>query len=201
MTPDGRPSNGPVYLTAPTTVKGALVLAAGGSSVANVNYAKGTSLAVASGGMLSTTGPSGSSGAYVQVPLTVQAGGKADIAANTGFADGSSTVNAGAFDIAHGGQVVLGGGSTLTNKTTGTFGVTVDAGTKTVSGITGSGVALNGTLAVTTMGSPAVGSSYVAIGGPVTGKFSAYSFGHQHYSVRYTSAKASTNEVLLTFKG
>jgi hypothetical protein len=97
--------------------------------------------------------------------------------------------------------VVLGGGSTLTNKATGTLGVTVDASTQTVPGVTGPGVALNGTLAVTTMGSPAVGSSYVAIGGPVTGKFSAYSFGSRHYSVRYTSGKASANEVLLSFMG
>ena len=108
--------------------------------------------------------------------------------------------NSGAFDIVHGGQVVLSGGSTLTNEATGTLRVTVDANTKSVSGITGPGVALNGTLAVATMGSPAVGSSYVAIGGPVTGKFSAYSFGRQHYSVRYASGKASTKEVLLTFK-
>jgi hypothetical protein len=201
VTLNGRPSNASVYLTGLTTVKGALVLAAGGSSYVNVNYAKGTSLAVGSGGTLSTTAPSDSSGDYIQVPLTVQAGGKVDIAASTDFADDTPTVNAGTFDIAHGGQVVLGDRSTLTNKATGTLGVTVDAKTKTVSGITGPGVALNGKLAVTTMGSSAVGYSYVAIGGPVTGRFSSYSFGHKRYSVRYTSGKASTNEVLLTFKG
>ncbi|MGO9149891.1 MAG: hypothetical protein ACLP1E_13790 [Acidimicrobiales bacterium] len=198
-----------LYLDAGATVgghgtKGTLVLDASAKGSVYLEGAKGASLTVGSGGKLSVSGsrPSGSPVAVnVAVPLTNQAGGKVDIAAATGFADGTPTANSGAFDIVHGGQVVLSGGSTLTNKATGTLGVTVDASTNTVSGITGPGVALNGTLAVTTMGSPAVGSSHVAIGGPVTGKFSAYSFGHQHYSVRYTSGKASTKEVLLTFKG
>ena len=204
VTVDGRPANASVDLTGLTTVKGTLVLDASAKGSAYLEGAKGASFTVSSGGKLSVSGP-GPSGspatATIAVPLTNQAGGKVDIAASTGFGDDTPTANSGAFDIVHGGQVVLSGGSTLTNKATGTLGVTVDASTKTVSGITGPGVALKGTLAVTTMGSPAVGSSYVAIGGPVTGKFSAYSFGHQHYSVRYTSGKASTNEVLLTFKG
>ena len=201
VTVDGSSTNSDVSLTGGTTVKGTLALDASAKGLADLDGAKGAALAVSSGGKLLVSGPLGSqAAATIAVPITNQAGGKVDIATDTGFADGTPTANSGAFDIVHGGQVVLSGGSTLTNEATGTLRVTVDANTKSVSGITGPGVALNGTLAVATMGSPAVGSSYVAIGGPVTGKFSAYSFGRQHYSVRYASGKASSKEVLLTFK-
>lgn len=81
------------------------------------------------------------------------------------------------------------------------LGVTVVASPRTVWGISGPGVTLDGTLAVTTVGSPAVGCSYFVIGGPVTGRFSVYAFGHEAYSVRCTSGRASSNEVLLTFRG
>jgi hypothetical protein len=202
VTVDGGSTNSDVNLIGGTTVKGTLVLDSSAKGLADLDGARGVALTVGSGGKLSVSGPLRSSAAAtIAVPLTNEAGGTVDIATRTGLAAGTPTVNSGAFDIVHGGQVVLSGGSTLTNEATGTLRVTVDAGTKTVSGIAGPGVALNGTLAVTTMGSPAVGSSYVAIGGPVRGKFSAYSFGRQHYSVRYTSGKASTKEVLLTFKG
>jgi hypothetical protein len=201
VTVDGRSTNSDVNLTGGTTVKGTLVLDASAKGLADLDGAKGAALTVGAGGKLSVSGPSGSAAAVtIAVPLTNQAGGKVDIATRTGFADGTATANWGAFDIVHGGQVVLSGGSTLANEATGTLRVSVDASTKTASGITGPGVALNGTLAVATMGSPAVGSSYVAIGGPVTGKFSAYSFGHRHYLVRYTSGRVSSNEVLLTYK-
>ena len=78
--------------------------------------------------------------------------------------------------MANGGLYTLSGGSTLTSSSTATLGVTAN-GTSGTGGITGPGVSLAGTLAVSTVGSPALGLTFTPIPGPVTGTFSALSFG------------------------
>ncbi|HTW10315.1 MAG TPA: hypothetical protein VME46_22615 [Acidimicrobiales bacterium] len=189
-------SDSTVFLSGSTSVKGTLAMEPSASHYVALS-GKG-SLTVASGGTLATSGPAGAQPVHIRVPLTNQAGGSVEIASPSDFEYGPATVNSGNLRVAEGGELVLSSGSTLRNAPTGTIGVTVDATKGAVSGISGAGVSLNGTLAVTTLGSPAAGSSYVVIGGPVSGEFSASSFGHQSYSVRYTAGSVSSNEVVLT---
>jgi hypothetical protein len=149
----------------------------------------GSPITVASGGLLSTTG-SGNP-AYIRTNVTTQAGGIFSIGAiDTRQDQGTTTANAGTFQVVNGGHYSLTGA--LTNTATSTLGVTVN-GTAGTGGISGTGLALNGTLAVTTVGSPSVGSAFTPITGPVTGTFSAFSFGSGSYGVTYPSAS-----VLLT---
>ena len=83
----------------------------------------------------------------------------------------------------------------MTNQAGGTLGVTVDGTAGTSSVISGPGVSLAGTLSVATVGTPADSSTYTPIAGPVTGTFSAFSFGPFGYAVSYPS-----NAVVLTAK-
>lgn len=207
VTVDGHSNNSSVGLTGSTTVKGTLALDASAKGWAQVGQANhGASLTVAKGGRLSTSGPSSGTPVAIYASLTNRAGGTVDIAADTElgpvtYGGGSATVNWGTFDVARGGQVVLGSGSTLVNKATGRLGVTVVGSPKRASGVSGAGVTLKGTLAVATVGSPPVGSTFVVIGGPVTGRFSAYAFGRERYSVRYGPGGTSSDEVILTVRG
>ena len=119
-------NEGQLQVTGPTTIKGTLAVDNGGANGAFAWVTGGGSLTVASGGTLSTTGPSDSSGDYIQVPLTNQAGGTVDFAvlgppptnsrAGTSFSGGTRTVNSGAFDIAHGASVLFTEGSTFTQS-------------------------------------------------------------------------------------
>lgn len=212
VTVDGRSINSSLALNRSATVKGALALEASNKSWADVEQARrGASLTIASGGKLSVSGPPAGTAVGGGVPLVIAApltnltGGTVNIAARmelgpATFDNRTASVNSGTLDIRQGGLVILGSSSTLANKATGMLGVTVAANPRMAWGISGSGVYLGGTLAVTTLGSPARGSSYIVIGGPVTGRFSAYVFNHEPYSVRYTSGQASSNEVLLVFR-
>ncbi len=209
---DGHPNNTAVSLTGPTTVKGTLALEAFATGWAkiqdgNPGSAYSGSLTIVAGGTLTMSGPSGSSPpVIIGVPVTNQTGGRVDVTANTSVQLGpdgyaaTAAVNRGIFRIGRGSQVVLGGASTLTNDAKGTLAITVDAINKTVSGISGAGVTAGGTLAITTLGSPASGSSYVVITGPVKGKFATCRSGPTQYAVRYAAGTASNNEVLLVVR-
>ncbi len=146
----------------------------------------GTGLTVASGGTLSTSGPSGSDIAYIRTPVTNQTGGTVTIGApSTNQDQGTATSNAGTLTVTDTGELTLSGSSTVTN--TGTLDVTVN-GPAGTGGISGPGVTITGsTLAVTTVGSPAVNTVFTPIGGPVTGTFATLSFGPDAYAVAYPS--------------
>ncbi len=185
-----------VFLLGATTVRGALVIEP--SATHSVALAGKGSLLIAPGGKLSTSGLAAGQPVYVRVALTNEAGGVVDLAAPSDFEYGPATVNSGTIDVVPGGELALSSGSTLTNEATGELGVTIDATTGLVSGISGPGESLDGTLAVTTLGSPSAGATYVVVDGPVTGKFSADAFGSHSYSVQYAAGTVSSNEVVLT---
>ena len=63
-------NEGQLQVTGPTTIKGTLAVDNGGANGAFAWVTGGGSLTVASGGTLRATGPSDSSGDYIQVPLT-----------------------------------------------------------------------------------------------------------------------------------
>jgi hypothetical protein len=94
--------------------------------------------------------------------------------------------NAGKLQVANGESLALSSGSTLINTAKGTLGVTVNG---TAGGISGPGVTLDSgsTLAVTTVGSPAVGTVFTPISGPVTGTFTDFSFPAAAYTLSYPS--------------
>jgi hypothetical protein len=144
------------------------------------------SLSVASGGVLSSSGAAGSALALVDIPVTNTAGGTVSIGApSTVFRYGAQVSNSGTVRVSQGGHLDM-SGTTLTNTATGTVGVTVNATNATTSGISGA-VTAAGTLAVQTIGSPALGSTFVPITGPVSGTFAAFAFGSHAYTVTYPS--------------
>ncbi|HXQ44824.1 MAG TPA: hypothetical protein VN816_09305, partial [Acidimicrobiales bacterium] len=188
VTVDGSSTNVTLNQSSTVTDDGTLVLKPGTGGFALVD---GSPLIVASGGVLSTTQTAGSSQAYIRVPVTTQSGGTVTIGApDTRQDQATVTTNAGTLQVANGGHLTLGGGATLTTGSAATLGVTVNG---TAGGISGPGVSLAGTLAVTTVGSPTVGQQFTPIGGPVSGTFSAFSFGTGAYAVTYPSGS-----VLLT---
>jgi hypothetical protein len=86
----------------------------------------------------------------------------------------------GTIDLDAAGTYAQNGGSTLA--------VTIDAVHTTFSGITGGYTNLDGTLRVTTLGTPAGGSHWPIISGVGrSGAFSAYDFGGVDYGVEYPS--------------
>ncbi|MGO9027468.1 MAG: beta strand repeat-containing protein, partial [Acidimicrobiales bacterium] len=149
------------------------------------------SLTVGSGGMLSTTGSANEAG--FQTSIANEAGGTVTIGATDSRENGTTFTNSGTLQVTDSNELTLYGGSTLTNTSTGTIGVVVDATTSSAWGIAGAGVTLDGTLAVTTVGTPTVGATFTPITGPVTGTFAAFSFGPWDYTVTYPSGS-----VLLT---
>jgi hypothetical protein len=136
--------------------------------------------------VLSTTGASGTS--IFETSITNEAGGTVTIGAADSRAQSTNITNSGTLQVTDGNELTLYGGSTLTDTSTGTIGVAVNANTSSASGIAGAGVTLDGTLAVTTIGSPTVGSTFTPITGPVTGTFAALSSAPWDYSVSYPSA-------------
>jgi hypothetical protein len=186
VTVDGAATSVFAAIPGATTVHGRLALDPSASGFAGLNGVG--SVSVASGGVLSTSAAAGSSPAYVRVPVTNASGGVVLIGAPDTRQDvGTSTTNSGTFSVSDGGHLSLSGGSTLTNASAGTLGVTVNATTSSASGISGPGVSLAGTLGVQTIGSPALGSTFVPITGPVSGTFAAFAFGPHAYTVSYPS--------------
>ena len=183
VTVDGSLSNVNLAFPNAVTDKGQLTMKATPSGFAQINGSGG--LTVASGGVLSTTAAASSQPVYIETAVTNQVGGTITIAASdTRQDDGTTTANAGTFQVTNGGHYSLTGA--LTSTSSSVLGVTVN-GTSGSGGISGSGLALNGTLSVTTVGSPAVNTLFTPITGPVTGTFSTFSFGSDDYAVTYPS--------------
>ena len=176
------------------TVDGTLAQVTSPSGSSMVNPSSGTpTVTVVSGGEWTTSGTS-TNPAYMRVALTNETGGTVSLGAPVNDQDSTTaTMNSGTLQITDGAHLSLSGSSTLTNNGTGTLGVTVDA-TSGVSGISASGgsITLAGTISVSTVGSPTLGTTYAAITGPISGTFSAFSFGPHYYVVTYPA-----NEVQL----
>ena len=134
--------------------------------------------------------------AYWTANLSISSG------AFTNAADGSVTVNAGPNTAAVNGQVVnngafmieasgtlnMSGGSAFTQGPAGTFATTIDANANAFGRLTagGSPMSLDGALKVTTVGSPAVGSTWPIISGANrSGQFATKDFGSTNYDVQY----------------
>ena len=182
---DGSGTNVDLDVVAGVTIDGTLDMSPSPSGYAMVSG--GGTLTVASGGNLATVGPS-TNEAYLRTPVTNQSGGTVTIGAPTTRQDSDTiTANSGTLQVINGGQLALSGGSTLTNVSTATLGVTVN-GTAGTGGISGSGVTDAGTLAVSTVGTPTTGTMFTPISGPsATGTFSAFDFETDSYTVTYPS--------------
>ncbi len=188
VTVSGASTNVQLSLSGVVTDDGVLNLAPTPSGYALIGGSG--SLTVGSGGTFATTaGPSGSAQAYIEAPVTNQAGGTITVGApSTDQNDDTLTSNSGTLQVINGGALVLSANSTLTNTSTGTLGVTVN-GTAGTGGITGPGVTITGsTLSVTTVGSPAVSTLFTPISGPVTGTFATFIFPEADYAVTYPSS-------------
>ena len=186
VTVDGRVTN-VILQVSGVTDHGTLALASNSSGGYADIEGSGSGLTVASGGHLSTSSSATSVPAYIETPLTNQAGGTVTIGApDTRQDEDTVTTNAGTFQVVNGGHLTMSGSGTLTSS--GTLGVTVN-GTAGTGGISGPGVTVTGsTLGVTTVGSqPTAGTMFTPIGGPVTGTFSTYVFGANAYAVTYPS--------------
>jgi hypothetical protein len=184
VTNESSSGNSTLALSGVVTDDGTLVEQPTGNGSAFLNGSG--SLTIASGGTLQTYGASNSNVSLLRVPITNQAGGTLAIGTGgpAGTADqdaGTLTTNAGTVQVANGGKLAISGGSTLTN--TGVLGVTVNG---TAGGIAGPGIALGGTLEVTTVGTPTVGTDFTPITGS-TGTFATLAFGASAYGVSYPS--------------
>ena len=180
VTIDGAATSVVLNVTSPVTDNGTVAFAPTSNGYALV---QGSPITVASGGILTTTGTGNP--AYIRDNVTIQSGGTFSVGASDTRQDQSTTTaNAGTFKVVNGGHYSLTGA--LTSTSSSVLGVTVN-GTSGTGGISGSGLAVAGTLSVTTVGSPAVNTLFTPITGPVTGTFSTFSFGSDDYAVTYPS--------------
>jgi hypothetical protein len=182
---NGSGTNVDLDVAAAVTIDGTLDLSPASAGYAMVSG--GGTLTVASGGNLATVGPS-TNEAYLRTPVTNESGGTVTIGAPTTRQDSDTvTDNSGTLQVINGGQLALSAGSTLTNTSTATVGVTVN-GTAGTGGISGSGETDAGTLAVSTVGTPTTGTVFTPISGPgATGTFSEFNFETDSYTVTYPS--------------
>jgi hypothetical protein len=135
------------------------------------------------------------------------AGGVVDVAAPT-IADvnGTTVTNNGTLTLEAGSIFYLSAGATFTQGAGGTFQTVIDANATKVGQLSGGGdaVTLGGTLKVTTVGKPAVGSNWPIISGAVrTGQFGSFEF-DSTYTVTYPidgatlTARSPVNPCTLT---
>jgi hypothetical protein len=184
VTNESSGGNSTLALSGVVTDDGTLVEQPTGNGSAFLNGSG--SVTIASGATLQTYGASNSNVSWLRVPITNQAGGTLAIGpggpAGSAVQDaGTLTTNAGTVTVANGGSLALRNGSTLTS--TGVMGVTVGG---SAGGITGPGITLGGTLEVTTVGTPTVGTVFTPITGS-TGTFTGLAFGPSAYGVSYPS--------------
>ncbi len=147
VTVDGRTTNVSLTVTG-VTDDGTLALSSNSSGGYADVVGSGSGLTVASGGVLTTsfTG-TGDVPAYIETPVTNQAGGAVTIAAPDTRQDSNTlTTNSGTFTVASGGNLAITGGGSFTDAAgtltlTGTM--TETGGTFTQSGATESGNAVN----------------------------------------------------------
>ena len=137
-------------------------------------------------------------GKRFRLPLTNAAAGTIDVVAGTLVQDlGTTTTNDGTFVIGPGGAYQLNNGrnTMFAQGSTGSLHLTVTANPPPgqVTSITGDAnpgsANLAGELAVSTIGTPAVGTRYHAIANVhTTGTFSSYAFGATPYDVDYLAS-------------
>ena len=147
------------------------------------------------GGLLTNNGTlqtvkDGSNNDYIEASVTNATGGTVTIASPTTSQDESTTTtNHGTFSVVDGGAITLTGGAAFTQSSTGTFSAAVDA-TNGVFGLKGGTDTIAGTLVITTVGSPTLGSPYNVISGAASlaGTFSALRFGPHAYVIGYSSS-------------
>ena len=129
---------------------------------------------------------------YLRLNITNGAGGTIDIGApDTRQDQGTTTNNNGTVMIEAGGVLSLGGGSAVAEGATGTFAPTIDANAATVGQLIGGGgpVSLDGKLRVTTVGLPALNSTWPIIANASrSGQFATFDFGGGNYQVQYTAS-------------
>jgi hypothetical protein len=185
VTVDGSGGNSTLTLSGAVTDDGTFTQLVSLSGDSLVNGTATPSLTIASGGSWTTSGTG--SAAYIRVPVTIQSGGLASLGAVVTNQDSTTaTSNSGTLQVTDGGELALSGSSTLTDTGTSTTGVTVDATAGKAYGISGPGVSLAGTLAVTTVGSPLTSSLWVPITSS-SGTFSSFAFSNAYYVVTYPS--------------
>ena len=128
---------------------------------------------------------------YFRTNVTNAATGSIDIGTTT-FQDRSGTLtNNGTVIVEAGGGLALSNGSSFAQGALATFAPTIDGDTNNFGQLTGGGgmVSLGGTLMVTTVGSPAINSSWPIISGSQrSGQFAALEFGSHNYDVQYSSS-------------
>ena len=125
---------------------------------------------------------------YLRASISNAAAGTIDIGTTTIQDQGTVTANNGAATFEAGGSLSLGGGSSFAQAASATFATTIDANAVTFGQLTGGGgpVSLDGKLMVTTVGSPAIGSSWPIISGANrSGQFATLDFGSNNYDVQY----------------
>jgi hypothetical protein len=147
---------------------------------------------LANNGNLSTNGSS--NGSYLRVTINNAHSGVITVnSSNTHQDSNTVTTNDGLLSVTDGANLTLSSSSSVVEHADGTLSGVADA-TNGGYGITISGgsVALAGTLAVTTVGTPTLGQTFNIVGGTgVSGSFSGYSFGAHAYDVA-VSATAVT---------
>ena len=154
VTVDGSTGSQALNLTSTVTDSGTLALNATPNGFALI---EGDALTVASGGVFSTSGGTGSAQAFIRVPLTNQAGGTVTLGApNTTQDNGTLTTNSGSFTVTSTGNLAMSSSSSFT-QSAGSLTVagtlSESSGTFTQSGGTESGKAVTlsgGTLADST---------------------------------------------------
>jgi hypothetical protein len=169
----------------------------GTTSASDIELYGGT---VTNNGTFDATGVTGGTTVEeaIATNLTNTASGKVTISdADVEQPDDTTTTNDGVFSVTNGGGITLAGSSVYSQGSTGTFGATVDAHTGAF-GLSGGTDTLDGTLAIDTVGKPAVGTVYnmIASAASITGTFSTISSGSDTYDVAYP-----TTSVTATFEG
>ena len=128
---------------------------------------------------------------FLRIPITNAAGGTVDIAAADTRLDAAYTfTNNGTFAVEAGNTFSLSGGAIFTQGAGGTFQTTVDANATKFGQLNGGGdpVTLDGRLRVTTVGHPAVGSSWPIIANAVrSGTFASSDICTPDYNLEYAS--------------
>ena len=125
----------------------------------------------------------GSGGTFQVDPGVIDDFGTLTVADGMTFTNVDDTVI-----VEPGGTFTLVGAGTYTQQSSATLGVTVNATNTTYTGITGGDTNLDGTLHVTTIGSPAATTTWPIIAGASrSGTFATNNFGGTGYNTQYTA--------------
>ena len=196
---DSNNNAGVLSVSADRTNAGTIQVGIPGSNVGdNLSVGSGT---LTNTGTIETEGEFGSTTQTIsgnvdnQGTFTVAAGtvhldsGVIDDYSTLSVADGTTLRNVDdTLVVEPGGTFALTGSGTYTQDSGATLGVTVDATNTTYTGISGGDTNLDGTLQVTTVGTPATSSTWPIISGVSrSGTFATDEFGSTNYTVLYLS--------------